>query len=609
MKVTINPSVRQPDECTHVELEKTLARFKTDKNGIQDIRRNEDPDQRQKLKVELPVVIFGGTFEKRSNKHLIEASGLMVLDFDCYSLSGSKKIEGKLKNDPYVHAYFKSTLGVGWKALVRIPKVKDDQEYKLYWYAVEEHFPDVDPACKDISRACFYSYDPNLVYRPDSKIWKKKKDPNLQRASQKVSKGTNYGLINRALNLIRNAEVGERHNKILAASRLCGGWVAAGKVDYQEAQRLLENEAQKVDPDDFKTNQQAVVDGLDHGMQSPLTDEETEKELSHARLQEKFDKIYWTLSDVWDEVESKYEIGLEDGYTTGYEDIDKLYKMYLGYTTYLYGPAFSGKSLVWFDFLKNFSYRYGMRHAVFSPETGSATDVHVKLLQMVAGKDFYNNHGYQMSKEELKEARKFVDQHFIVIDPGMETMDLDDLIASCEMIERVYGTKLHTLTIDPWNDLDHNMEPDNWREDKYLEKALKKLRVTAHYNHWHICVITHARDQAMIEKAGNKFYPPATFREVAGGQAWSRRGFMMASVWRPPQGLSSYEGIELEGNETLWIQQKYKPEWAGEKGAAVLRYKPQEHRFYTGKGALKRYANLDPKQQAQQTYIEEEVPF
>lgn len=604
--ITINPNIREPEKCEHVKLENVLAHFKKqDKHGITELRQLSDKDAQNKRKMELPVVIFGGKFSSRNNKSLVEASGLMILDFDCESKAESEKILNRIKDDEYIFCYFRSTRGLGWKALVKIPIVQSDKEYKLYWNAVEEYFPNVDSACKDISRACFYSYDPELKVNPQSKVWKRKKDPKLQRASQKVSKSTNYSLVNKALNVIRMANVGERHNKILAASRLCGGWVASGKVDYQEAQRLLEQEAYHIDPDDFKTNKRAITDGLDHGMRDPLDED---KYFAQENIEQKFDKIYWTLNDVDDEIESKFEIGIEDGFKTGYDSIDEHYTMYLGYTTYIYGAPFSGKSQIWFDILKNYSYRYGMRHVIYSPETGSAADVFIELIQMVSGADFYDLHGYKMDKQTMIEAKKFVDEHFIVLDPGAKSMTVDDLIASCEMIERVYNTKIHTVTIDPWNDLYHDMKDQNYREDKYLEEFLKKIRVTAHLNHWHICVITHTRDQQKEKKGNVMFYPPATFREIAGGQTWSRRGFMMVSVWRPAEGLEEYGGMEFNGNETLWIQQKFKPKYAGKKGIAVVKYKPQKHCYYEGTEALPRYAKKDPAKEAKQLYSDE-APF
>ena len=609
--VTVNPSVTEPDNCKYVPLSQVLSHFKNkDTHDIEKIRSESDVEKQYKMKLSLPVVIFGGKFEKRKNKALQKASGLVVLDFDCETNAERQKIKTILDNDKYILSYFTSTRGMGWKALVRIPKVESDKEFKQYWYAIDERYPDVDSACKDISRACFYSYDQELVYNEDAIVFKEKRAKNIQKASEKVSGSTNYALLNKAANFIRNSIMGERHNNILKAARLAGGWVAGGRVDYQEAKRILDNEARKIDPGNFQTNQQAVEDGLDNGMDFPLKKKQEESLLSQTRIEEQFDKIYWSLEDTKDEIMAKFETGIEQGYKTGYPDIDELYNMYLGYTTYIYGPSFSGKSQIWFDFLKNFSFRYDMKHVVFSPETGSATDVFIKLVEMVAGSDFYDRYNNKMNKESLKKAMDFVNEHFIIIDPGLKSMNLDDIIASCEMIERVYDMKIHTLTIDPWNDLNHDMSSHNNRDDLYLEDALKKLRVISHVNDWHICVITHARDQKMREQNGIRYYPPATFREVAGGQTWSRRGFMMSSVWRPHSDLENVDGVELEGNETFFIQQKYKPSWAGEKGKTYLRYDLKKHCYYTGTGGLKRYARLDPdpNKQTQQEYVDT-APF
>lgn len=603
MTVTINPTVRQPVECEHVELSQILARFKShDKNGIEKLRSMESKDEQNKAKVELPVVVFGGKFTKRSNEGLVEASGLMILDFDCESESESESIRDLLEADEYILSYFRSTRGMGWKALVRIPVVSDDKEYKEYWNAVQNHFPQVDPACKDIARACFFTYDPELVYKPEAKIWDTKESDKLRRVKKSPGRSTDYAIINKALNVIRRATDGEKHRKTLAAARLCGGWVASGKIDYQEAERLLTQEVRYCDFGDLKTKEKAISDGLEHGMRDPIDEEKFFKE---ERIEEKFDKIYWTLDEIWEKVEKAYDNGLEDGYTTGYLPVDELYRLHLGYTTYLYGAAFSGKSQVWFDFLKNYSHRHGLKHVIFSPETGDPKDVYTKLIEMEVGKDFYENHGYRMTKDELRSAKDFIDQHFLVIDPEAESMSLDDMIDACEMIERVFNTKIHTVTIDPWNDLYHDMSDDNFRDDKYLEKALRKVRITAHLNNWHICLITHTRDQAFIGEGVKRYQPPATFREIAGGQAWSRRGFMMASVWRPPSWMEEYNSETLEGNETFWIQQKYKPEWAGEKGIAMLRYRPQKHCYYTGKMGIERYADLTPQNEAQQEYSKE----
>lgn len=575
MKVSLFPNVRDTNTVKNVGVMTVLKNFKTnDKHNIEQLRQS-SKEQQSKLKMDLPVVIFGGTFNERRSSELKEASGLMVLDFDCDTQSESERIEQICKHDDYIWAYFRSTRGLGWKALVQIPKVKDDKEYKEYWNAVNNHFPDIDAACKDIARSCFYSYDPDLVVKKDfKKFTKKLSEQKTKTVNKKLSRKTNYDLLNKALNLIRNAEKGERHNTILKAARLCGGWVAAGKVDYQEAERLLVQEANKFNPDDGRTNDKTISDGLDHGMREPLDDEQI---FTQEKLEQKYDKLYYTLADVEDDLIKKRSEGIPKGYETGHRNFDEKYRMHLGYTTYIYGAPFSGKSLVWFHILTRYSIRYNMKHVIFSPETGSASDIMITLMELYAGANFYQDKGQAMSDEQYKAAKDFVDQHFIVIDPKEKTMTIDELISSCEIIERVYNVKIHTVTIDPFNDLDANFNGDP--RDIWLEKQLRKARVVAMVNQWHICIVTHTQDQKAIRTTEGAFYDIATFREVAGGQAWSRRGFMMMSVFRPHEKQTEVRGIDVKRNSTLIDIQKYKPKWAGETGIVHWQYNLRKKKF------------------------------
>ncbi len=575
MKVTLNPSVRQPSVCEDVDVMKVLNSFKTnDKHDIQELRKAKKEDQ-DKRKINLPVVVFGGTFSERRSSKLTDASGLMILDFDCDSESESQRIKEICSEDDYIWSYFRSTRGLGWKALVKIPKVKSDKEYKEYWNAVNDRFPDIDAACKDIARACFYSYDPDLVIKDNAKVWKQKQKDKIQRAAAKLSKTTNYDLINKALNLIRRAKKGERHNTILKAARLCGGWIASGKVDYQEANRLLCQEAYKFNPSDGSINDRTVSDGLDHGMRDPIDEDEF---LSKEKLEAKFEKLYYTLADVESDIEDKFENGIPQGYTTGHQNFDDHYRLHMGYTTYIYGAPFSGKSQVWFHLLKRYSVKYKMKHVIFSPETGSASDIMIELMQMYASAHFYNTKGYRMSDSQYEAARDFVDEHFIVIDPKQETMTLDELISSCEIIERVYNVKIHTVTIDPFNDLDAKF--GNEPRDIWLEKQLRKTRVAAMMNEWHIGIVTHTRDTPGTRTPeGNVFYDVPTFREIAGGQAWSRRGFMMMAVFRPHREQNEVKGVSVQTNSTIIEIQKYKPKWAGKTGIVHWQYNINEHKY------------------------------
>ena len=567
--VTLCPSIYQSDDVKHRPLSTILTAFQKDERvqqQVEQVRAAQDKESYAQAKNKLPVVIFGGKFNNRKNTGLVEASGLMALDFDVDTQAESDELKDTLKYDPYIYSFFLSTGGLGYRALIKIPKVESDAQYKSYFYSISEHYKNIDAACKDIARASFYTHDPDLYVNPEAKVWTDYKEldsrPNLSQLTKPIAKKTDYKL----------------------AAALC--------------------------PNSIKKDERTINDGLEDGMQEPIRDEE------ELQIEEKYNqlgKIYYTAIDAEDKIFEKYRNGIGEAWSTGYPSVDQLYKVFPGYFTTIYGSSFSGKSLLWLDFLKNMSYRHGLKHCIFSPETGAYDDVFIKLCEMVAEKDFYDTYNNRMSEEELRRAKEFVDKHFIVVDPGEHSLDLETALEYLQIIERYYSVKVNTLTLDPWNDLDHPIDEADGREDKYLEKAIKKVRLSAYLNDWHICIITHARDQQMVydKNDGVRYYPPATFREVAGGQTWSRKGFQMASVWRAPKGLTEIDGTILQGDgsETLWFQQKYKPDYAGEKGVAKLKLDQKRHRFYEGDDHKPRYATLIPEQEQEQKTETHEPPF
>ena len=620
MIVTVNPSIKQTSECSYVSVEKVLNRFKSGNQDVEALRKETDKDKQDELKNQLPVVIFQGKFARRANSALIKSSGLMILDFDCDTESMSLSIASKLAKDEYIYSYFKSPRGYGYKALVQIPEVQNDKEYKGYYFAFQERYKELDDSGKDIARACFVTSDPDLVINENAAVWDKTKE--LAKRVTGVSdrqKQTDLKKLNIAVNMIRGAQPGNRHNTIRSASRLCGGWVVGGVVDEQDALSWLTREANQVAPETPENNYQTILDAIEHGKSEPLTEQQQENEIHKAKVQEKYDKIAFSIGDVSKNLDHRYQDGIAGYYDSGWKQVDDIYRMYPGYTTYLYGPPFSGKSQLWLHYLYQISCRYGLTHVVFSPETGDKEDVFSKLIEIRAGSSFYDTGYGKMTPEQFESALKWVGNHFIVVDPEDNEMTMDDMFSYCEIVERDNGIKIDTITIDPWNDLDHDMGDE--RDDIYLQKKLKKARKQAKTTGWHIAIVTHARDQ-QPRKGFNEngdplfFYPPASFRDVAGGQAWSRRGFQMVSVWRPPVELAEFDGESLKGNEVYWIQQKFKPEYAGAIGKAKLHYNVKEKRYYEWShtaGSI--YPDLtrqtetskpEPQPQPQQS---EEVPF
>ena len=131
---------------------------------INKLRGDIPKEEKDSIKKSLVSITFCGTFSKRAKDSLIEHSGVCCMDFDKYPNEETLQEEReRIQKDPYTLACFRSPSGNGLKVLVRIPKStaeEHERRFKSYQkYINSEYF---DEACKDISRVCFESYDPEL---------------------------------------------------------------------------------------------------------------------------------------------------------------------------------------------------------------------------------------------------------------------------------------------------------------------------------------------------------------------------------------------------------------------------------------------------------------
>ena len=490
MKVSCFPDIRSANNPSDTNAIKLLESFREDKYKI-DVNRTKQKANFGEFKKTLPIACFGGTFSKRSRNSLVKSSGLLTLDFD--NVQDLQKKKNELKKLPYMLSVFISPSGRGLKAIVRTPIVKDDKEYKKIFNALKTSLNGLDESGKDISRACFFSYDPDIYINPDATVYTQQQETT--QFDKKQLKRNDYQLAGRVLRIIQNAIEGERHTKILNASRLMGGYVEAKKISYDEAVRLLEQEAYQIDPEDYQTNKRAIYDGLEDGMKNPLPKDNLDSTLSKEELEHELGKIYYTIEDCDDEINQKWNEGRQRGYDIGFSD-DKI-SIKEGCTTYIYAAPYMGKTQFLFEILINLSCKYDLKHVLFSSESGTSADVYIELMECFIGSDFYNTYNNRMSEDQKNKARDFVGANFIVIDPQDGILTPEDFYNYVDIIERVYECKVFSATIDPWNELLHDFSKDNGRQDMYIERQLGMVRKNAQKTQRHNFIVTHVQDQQL----------------------------------------------------------------------------------------------------------------
>jgi hypothetical protein len=127
------------------------------------------------LKKDLPAILWSGQFSTRTKavplpQKLLQHSSLLCADLDDLPDDRLREARDKLRANPHVVAIFRSPTNSGLKVLFRVPA--DVSAHLGSFLAIEKHVRDltgceIDEACKDVTRLCFVSYDPEIWTRDD----------------------------------------------------------------------------------------------------------------------------------------------------------------------------------------------------------------------------------------------------------------------------------------------------------------------------------------------------------------------------------------------------------------------------------------------------------
>ena len=143
------------------------------KHHIKSIRIEKDDAKREALKRNTPAITLSGIFkEKHSLNDFIQHSGLIQVDFD--KVTSPPDVKATLIKDQFTFSCFISPSGTGVKVIVKIAADKDLHENSfdsLAKYYYDTYGLEMDKKCRDLSRLCFLSYDPDLFVNENAKLF------------------------------------------------------------------------------------------------------------------------------------------------------------------------------------------------------------------------------------------------------------------------------------------------------------------------------------------------------------------------------------------------------------------------------------------------------
>ncbi len=146
--------------------------IKSNKNSLitEQLRAIQAKDEARKFKaLKFVYATFSGTFEKRNDKALLNHSGLLTIDFD--HIADLQQLKYQLLNDEYFETVllFVSPSGDGLKWI--IPIDISEATHQNFFNAIANYIKEVyqlevDKSGKDVSRACFLPFDPEVFINP-----------------------------------------------------------------------------------------------------------------------------------------------------------------------------------------------------------------------------------------------------------------------------------------------------------------------------------------------------------------------------------------------------------------------------------------------------------
>lgn len=282
--VTVFPNSREVNNCYNITLGQWLngcmkPSKETLPNLIKQIRATDDKAKKSELKIKLPGVVLGAVVRSRAkndNSKVMQLTGLLPFDIDQQDNPGMdaaavRNVLSKVRNVIF------AALSASGKGVWGLVQVSNPSKQKEHFEQLKSDFEKLGIII-DKSKGGnptdlrFYSYDPEAYLSETFKIYDRTPKPQQSKPVKVKHSKQAFSInpIQKAVDLVQASTDGEKHNSLLKAARLLGGYVATGTILEHEAQTALENAIRTKSIVSFSDAQKTIADGIKNGKQEPI---------------------------------------------------------------------------------------------------------------------------------------------------------------------------------------------------------------------------------------------------------------------------------------------------------------------------------------------------
>ncbi len=263
------------------------------------------------------------------------------------------------------------------------------------------------------------------------------------------------------------------------------------------------------------------------------------------------------INDLREEVFALYENGTPSGADPGWRSLNEHYRPVLGQWTAVIAIPGSGKTAWLAALMVNLARIHDWKFCVFPAENLPAAEYATMLAEIYLGLPFNRGPHERMSRAELAAALDWLQEHFIILSPNDDELDLDSLLSMAKAY--CFRRGINGFVIDPWNELDHK-QPSHQTETQYVSQSLIKVRRFAKSHNVHVWIVVHP---TKLAKDRDGKYPVPTLYDASGSSHWRNKADF---------GISIYRHFDDDSKPTEIHIQKVRWKWCGKLGMVELKF-------------------------------------
>lgn len=504
---------------------------------ITELRKLEKNAYNQRKK-DLPALVWSGQFKGRKESDIDKYNGFGVLDFD--HVQNVNILLEDLTQSEYCRIAFVSPSGEGVKMIIQFPA--DYSKHREYYAAALEHFAEFNPdkSTSDPCRLCFVSYDPNIYFNADAKVFDKViVKQQVTKLDLLTDESEKFNKILKWLQRSHQWIEGQRNSYIRSLSFACcrygipettalNYFINSHPSDREYTESRISNY--------FKTaytkyaaeyNTVAFERGQTENIGILISDNSKIGDEVFNDVQFKDNTL---LNDVRNKIIEIHQNGYVKGLYCGVAPLANHFKFGRGRVALFGGIPAHGKSQ-WCKFLMMLSaIMYDTKWQIFGPEDYPADDFYLDLCQIFIGRNINAEFGDQCTLEQLNEAMDFVNDHFVYVYPENDTPTPEYILSKFE--ENILKLGVTGCLIDPFNQMDNDFRTSGGREDLYASKFISAYKRFGQKHDVFTWVIAHPNTEVKPQK--NEIDPPAPNQfNFSAGQIWNAKCDDIVITHRP----------------------------------------------------------------------------